>query len=120
MKAVDGDEIIFGFHRRDDFFYFKYQLEQLKDKFCELLKKKIVFDYPLEDNYKYEILDEVRKCGIERFCWTCEYPIAILHECGKCLPCKNKLVAEFESNINKDLNVNVDKVIFVDKTKEED
>jgi 7-cyano-7-deazaguanine synthase in queuosine biosynthesis len=78
MYAGDGDEIVFGFHRRDDFFASRDNLDTIKNVICLELNKKVEFKYPLEFVYKYEVLKDIYKAGIERFCWTCENPVDIM------------------------------------------
>ena len=103
LFAPHNSTIYFGYHHGDDFFHFHGYIENIRQAICPLLGKEISIKYPFEWVKKSCIVATVRKCGLEKYVWTCEEPEND-KPCGKCLPCRNLAVADFAISIGGDFS----------------
>jgi 7-cyano-7-deazaguanine synthase in queuosine biosynthesis len=97
--APDNSTVVFGFHKKDDYWQVFSGLENACKIISQVMNKDVELEYPLRGDKKWEIIRDVRNAGIERFCWTCETPRGVMCECGECEPCINKKVAEHELSL---------------------
>lgn len=98
--------IFWGFCFGDDFWQFKTLFEWIKHYQCELMQKKINFEYPLYGKKKYEILNEIRELGLQDCVWSCESPKESLQPCGKCNCCITEKLAHYEYKLREKNNGN--------------
>jgi 7-cyano-7-deazaguanine synthase in queuosine biosynthesis len=98
--APEDSTILFGFHKGDDYWQTWHTFDYVRRYIAESMHKEVSFEFPLQGMKKYVVIQEIRRLGLERFCWTCETPDGVMRECGNCIPCRNKKVAEFEMTLN--------------------
>jgi len=102
--AQDGDLILFGFHRGDDFWHYVGEFNRVLDSVNKSMKKTVKYTFPLEWEAKADIVRQVREEGIERYCWTCEGATTLMVPCNNCVPCRNLAIANSEIEIRKKFN----------------
>ncbi|MBF0554297.1 MAG: 7-cyano-7-deazaguanine synthase [Nitrospirae bacterium] len=101
--AHDGDEIIFGFHRGDEFWKFYEKAGYASEYICGIMDKQIKFLYPLKTTSKWQIVSQINRMGLRDYVWTCEGPPIPMSVCGTCDSCANlrQANAEIEYRIKK-------------------
>jgi hypothetical protein len=100
--APSESTIVFGFHAGDDFWQHWGPLDYVRHYLAEAMEKKVTFEFPLKTFRKWWIVKEIRSAGLERFCWTCEDPKEIMQPCGKCIPCVNMKLTDYEIGLRKE------------------
>ena len=90
MYLRSGDTLYTGYHRGDDYWTCKTEIETAINSFSKVLdKKNIQIQYPLELNSKAQIIKELKDRGLYDLCWYCENPHPVLDTyspCGECTP----------------------------------
>jgi 7-cyano-7-deazaguanine synthase in queuosine biosynthesis len=83
-------ELNFGFIKGDDYWFAKRDYDYVIQQYCYLLHKTVTLNHPIRLLSKTDIMERVRKLGLEEYAWTCEFPDLKdkdMIECGKCKPC---------------------------------
>lgn len=84
----DGDTVLMGYIRGDCFWHFRDKFEAAFRAICDLKGVKATLEYPIEYQYKADILRELNKERIPDSCWfTCE-DTQNGTPCGKCTNCE--------------------------------
>jgi 7-cyano-7-deazaguanine synthase in queuosine biosynthesis len=96
FSLYENTELVFGFHRKDDALTKWEDLARMKDNINRLMGKNNTLSYPLESTNKYEIIEEIKREKLMDYFFTCENPKGIMKPCGKCVPCINLAIAEYE------------------------
>lgn len=87
--AQNNTDIVFGFIRGDDFwFYGRQLLEPIIKNAADLTSKSdIKVRYPIMQFEKSEVLGSLKELGLYDLCWWCETPKQSGETCGSCRPC---------------------------------
>lgn len=110
--AQNDTDIVFGFIRGDDYwFYGRQLLESIINNAANLTSKSgIKVRYPIMQFDKSEVLGSLIELGLYDYCWWCETPTQNGESCGTCTPCTThskalitKSVPLGPANINMDL-----------------
>ena len=112
--APNNSTLIFGFHRGDQFFELHDRLYEASIKICKCMDKTISWEFPLQYVTKHQIIREVYQHDLNRFCWTCENPNALLEPCGVCESCWNNRVAVEECKMR---GISLERVYEKDDTE---
>jgi 7-cyano-7-deazaguanine synthase in queuosine biosynthesis len=85
---LDKDEDLhMGYIRGDDVWHYREWVCDLFYNLKTLMYKTGSLQFPLEWTEKYEVIDQLKACGLLDLCWTCETPIKG-QPCGGCSPCE--------------------------------
>lgn len=83
----ESEDLHMGYIRGDDVWHYREWMCDLFYNLKTLMHKKGDLQFPLEWMEKYEVIDQLKACGLLDLCWTCEAPDKG-KPCGKCAPCK--------------------------------
>jgi 7-cyano-7-deazaguanine synthase in queuosine biosynthesis len=91
LPLLSDNTLLFsGYHMGDCFWSYDIFSSWLKlfVGLCNLAgKDNILPIFPLQYHRKDEIIKELMRSDIYKFCWWCEIPNLNLKPCGRCLPC---------------------------------
>ena len=108
----DGEELCLGYIRHDDFFGYQADFEYIWHYTIKVLgKPQCKVKYPLEYINKYEVIQELKKNGLYKYCWWCGTPDKNKSHkpCGKCTPCIHHIMALKEIEYRKYIEPKLDK-----------
>lgn len=120
--------IVFGFHWKDDYWAFSERFNEVIKSQCSVMNKNVELEFPLRNYKKWEIIRDIKVLKLEKYVWTCEFPLHNMKPCGNCEPCINKKLALYENKIRngnnkpmmKTVDIEVKEVSYCSVTKIED
>lgn len=93
LYLEEDEDLYMGYIRGDDVWHYREWVCDLFYNLKTLMYKKGTLQFPLEWTAKYEVIGQLKECGLLDLCWTCEAP-ADGKACGRCTPCTSLWTAK--------------------------
>ena len=88
MYTTKDDCLYPGYHKGDDYWMRRYEIEAAFHNMCVTMEKpNVSIKYELCDFYKRDVIQELKNRNLYDLCWYCEYPTSSGTPCGNCIPC---------------------------------
>jgi hypothetical protein len=88
QAAANEDRIMFGYIRGDCFWHYRNEFENAFNALCALKGIEATLEYPIEYNYKADVLRKLKADNVPDCCWfTCE-DTKHGEACGVCVNCE--------------------------------
>lgn len=89
QAANDGDIVLMGYIQGDVFWHIKDMFEESLIALCKLKGVNVTIEYPVEYDYKADILRRLKKDRVPESCWfSCE-DTEDGKPCGSCVNCES-------------------------------